>query len=405
MLAPISIRYPIRPARRSLAIARVADLFGLCDDEPPHTVADNLALDIRPGDLALFTGPSGSGKSTLMREAGRQLNAVDAAALELPDVPLAEALPGPLEDRLATLAGCGLGEARLLLRRPCELSDGQRYRFRMAFAAATARPGEGAGSCLLLDEFGAVLDRTLAKVVAFNLRKLVTRTGVGVLCATTHDDLLADLNPDVHVKCEGDGVVKVERRAVTKTPITFAGELRVVEGSKADWPHFARWHYRSHQIGFVKKVVLLLHGEERIAICVFSTPAAALHLRSRYFGLTGQRTEASMAGLNQQLWLLQRVVLHPTYRGAGIGAGFVDAACQLCPVPWIETLSAMGRVNPFFERAGFVKVGVIPRTGKAGQAGGMYGRGVKLTAATLAKSEHSEPVYYVRDNRPSEPEA
>ncbi len=392
MLAPITVRYPVRPARRSLAVARVADLFGLADDEPPHTVADNLALDIRPGDLALFTGPSGSGKSTLMREAGRQLDAVDAAALELPDVPLAEALPGALDDRLATLAGCGLGEARLLLRRPCELSDGQRYRFRMAFAAATAPPG----SALLLDEFGAVLDRTLAKVVAFNLRKLVTRTGVGVLCATTHDDLLADLNPDVHVRCLGDGVVKIDRRTVVKSPISFAPELRVVQGTKADWPHFAKWHYRSHHLGFVKKVVLLHHGEEPIAICVFASPAAALTLRSRYFGLTGQRTDASLAGLNHQLWLLQRVVLHPTYRGAGLGAGFVDAACRLCPVPWIETLSAMGRVNPFFERAGFVKVGVIPRTGKAG---GMYGRGTKLTAETVAKSEFSEPVYYVRDNR------
>ncbi len=392
MLAPITVRYPVRPARRSLAVARVADLFGLSDDEPPHTVADGLALDIRPGDLALFTGPSGSGKSTMMREAGRQLNAVDAAALELPDVPLAEALPGTLNDRLATLAGCGLGEARLLLRRPCELSDGQRYRFRMAFAAATAPPD----GCLLLDEFGAVLDRTLAKVVAFNLRKLVTRTGVGVLCATTHDDVADDLNPDVHVKCLGDGVVNVERRAVTKTPISFAGELRIVEGTKADWPHFARWHYRSHHLGFVKKVVRLLHGEEPIAICVFSTPAAALTLRSRYFGLTGKLTDVTLAGLNRQLWLLQRVVLHPTYRGAGIGAGFVEAACRRCPVPWIETLSAMGRVNPFFERAGFVKVGVIPRTGKAG----MYGKGTKLTAETVSKSEYSEPVYYVRDNRP-----
>jgi len=410
MLAPITVRYHVRPARRSMAVARVADLFGLSDDEPPHTVADGLTLDIRPGDLALFTGPSGSGKSTVMREAGKQLNAVDAAALELPDMPLAEALPGTLDERLATLAGCGLGEARLLLRRPCELSDGQRYRFRMAFAAAVAPPG----GCLLLDEFGAVLDRTLAKVVAFNLRKLVTRTGVGVLCATTHDDLRSDLNPDVHVQCAGDGVANVVRAGsvsdgVLKTvahasgsdpkrgrnPISFADELRLAEGSKADWPHFARWHYRSHHLGFVKKVLVLRHGDEPIGICVFSTPAAALTLRSRFFGLSGSGTDVSLAGLNRQLWLLQRVVLHPTYRGAGIGAGFVDAACRRCPVPWIETLSAMGRVNPFFERAGFVKVGVIPRTGKVG----MYGKGTKLTAETVAKSEFSEPVYYVRDNR------
>jgi ABC-type lipoprotein export system ATPase subunit len=65
MLAPITIRYPFRPARRSLATGRVADLFGLSDAEPPHVVAENVGLDVRHGDVVLFTGPSGSGKSSL----------------------------------------------------------------------------------------------------------------------------------------------------------------------------------------------------------------------------------------------------------------------------------------------------------------------------------------------------
>src|SRR5439155_12572601 len=81
--------------------------------------------------------------------------------------------------------------------------------------------------------------------------------------------------------------------------------------------------------------------------------------RTRFFGLTNPRSGVALAGLNQQLWLLQRVVIHPTYRGAGIAASFVRRACGLCPVDWIETLSAMGQANPFFERAGFVRVGVI----------------------------------------------
>lgn len=209
MLRPISIRYPFRPRRRSLACAEVADLFGLADDAPPYVVAENLELDVRPGDVVLFTGPSGGGKSSLLRAVSEQLGAVDIHALELPDVPLVDALTGTVAQRLDLLAACGLGEARLMLRTPAELSDGQRYRFRMAYAVAFGSPRN---KFLCADEFAAVLDRTLAKVLAYNLRKLAWRTGVGVLAATTHEDLTEDLNPDLWVQCRGDGDVEVVRR-------------------------------------------------------------------------------------------------------------------------------------------------------------------------------------------------
>ena len=192
----------------------------------------------------------------------------------------------------------------------------------------------------------------------------------------------------------------MERRAVKKKRISFADDLWLSDGTRADWPYFARWHYRSHHLAYTRRVIVLWHGDEPIGICVFATPAAALTLRSKYFGLTNPRSRVAMGALNEQLWLLQRVVLHPTYRGAGIAAGFVRRACELCPVDWIETLSAMGQVNPFFERAGFDRVGMIRKQTSPRHKSGQYGvKHKRFSAESVEKSRYSEPVYYVFDNR------
>ena len=126
----------------------------------------------------------------------------------------------------------------------------------------------------------------------------------------------------------------------------------------------------------MKKVVLLWHHQEPVGICVFATPSAGLRQRARYFGTNSNLRGDALAALTSQLWVLSRVVLHPTYRGTGVAAAFVRAACKLCPVPWVEALAVMGRANPFVEKAGFVRVGVTRKQG--------WGL---------------EPVYYVLDNR------
>lgn len=229
----LSVAYDFVPKRRSVGTSVVMDHFGVDFDQGRHVVADQLDLPIQPGQLVLFVGPSGSGKSSLLRAAAEQLATVRwLDRLHLPDVPLADAMPGSLTENLSLLAACGLGEAQLLLRTPSELSEGQRYRFRLALGwAESLRLRGDEPRWLAADEFSATLDRVLAKVVSYNLRRLVRSPRLGLLLATTHEDVIDDLDPDVMVRCDLDGRIDVATpRQAGVRPISFfanAGAARV----------------------------------------------------------------------------------------------------------------------------------------------------------------------------------
>ncbi|TOK07050.1 hypothetical protein CGI28_24170 [Vibrio parahaemolyticus] len=97
------------------------------------------------------------------------------------------------EEACKLLSQAGLNDAYLFIRKPSELSDGQKYRFKIAKLIA-----KGA-QVLIADEFGAVLDRTTAKVVAFAIRKLCRANNVTLAVATTHKDLFWDLSPTLMI--------------------------------------------------------------------------------------------------------------------------------------------------------------------------------------------------------------
>lgn len=173
-------------------------------------------LEIGGGDVVLITGPSGGGKSTLLRRMEERLRQSlghgfaaqtrgtqeGAAVVRLSEIAVetdravVDCFDLPLEETLAVLSRMGLAEARLWVRRPCELSEGQQFRYRLAkFMASEAQ-------VLIADEFCAVLDRVTARIVAWNLGKFV-RGSVGTarpratIVATSHEDLAEDLRPGV----------------------------------------------------------------------------------------------------------------------------------------------------------------------------------------------------------------
>jgi ABC-type ATPase with predicted acetyltransferase domain len=176
--------------------SQLCRMFGLTTDRlKDRTVTHRCRLEIHPGDIVFITGPSGAGKSVLLRELEHAIpadQAVNLADIPLPeDRPVIDCFDGDLVAVLRLLGTVGLSEVFCLLNRPHRLSDGQKYRFRLARAMAAGK------RFIFADEFSSDLDRVTAAAVAFNLHKFAKRTGTTFVLASSHEDILIDLAPDV----------------------------------------------------------------------------------------------------------------------------------------------------------------------------------------------------------------
>ena len=196
MLFTLHKRFSSR-VERSERVIKVAEAFGLGLEEREFTVLDGVELDVSPGDVIYINGQSGAGKSVLLKELSEALSAEQSVSsideVEFADRPLIDQIGDDLASAIRLLSIVGLSDAYLYIRNPHELSDGQRYRFRLAKLI------EQGADCWVADEFGAVLDRVTAKIVAWNIAKLARSLGKTLIVATTHTDLVEELAPSLMI--------------------------------------------------------------------------------------------------------------------------------------------------------------------------------------------------------------
>lgn len=151
-----------------------------------------------------------------------------------------------------------------------------------------------------------------------------------------------------------------------------ARALRLTTGSLRDYAALAEHHYRAGRPATATRVLVLRHdvptppqrfsgfgsgagAGEVVGVLVESLPTLSCRLRDyalrdRFGSWLAGRPRAALLG--RELRCISRVVIDPRWRGMGLASGLVREALATAQTPFTEALAAMGRVNPFFERAG-----------------------------------------------------
>jgi ABC-type lipoprotein export system ATPase subunit len=157
-------------------------------------------------NILLICGKSGSGKSTILNEVYGTSKPImyDYSKCVISQFPrLTE------EEVCDLLSSMGLASVPTWLRKPQELSNGERARLDIAKAIYDAN-----GGIVLLDEYTSVVNRAAAKSMSHALQRYARQKGLKIIIASCHFDIVEWLQPDYMFNLEHrdeNGEVEMEK--------------------------------------------------------------------------------------------------------------------------------------------------------------------------------------------------
>lgn len=162
----------------------------------------------------------------------------------------------------------------LFVRKYNELSDGQKYRYRLAKLI------ESSAQFWVADEFCSTLDRDTAKIVTFNTQKLVGREEKAYHCYMQP----RPWTTVYIVKYFGQEVEVRYFSSSAPAECSLVKEMKIVEGTLEDYKKLTNFHYRSSYLAAPKKIFALKRKDETIGVIVYARPPFICFGRANYFG-------------------------------------------------------------------------------------------------------------------------
>jgi len=211
----VSLKYRIKNGSTERSDI-IKDAFGVDSEHAFSQVLEDFSLVIEPGDVVLITGASGCGKSTLLKLLTSKRSILrktlqwsgtfprfSSNAIEFLNThfELSKSLVDQVKigrnvkEAIELLNSVGLTEAYLYIKRPNQISDGQRYRFAIAKLCDSEKP------IWIADEFVSTLNPEMAAIVAKGIRKLSYKYGATMILAAPHiKDFVGSLLPNKLIK-------------------------------------------------------------------------------------------------------------------------------------------------------------------------------------------------------------
>ena len=211
-----------------------------------------------------------------------------------------------------------------------------------------------------------------------------------------------------------DSEVIVTRRERPKDhKLSILKHIYVEWGTKADWDALCELHYKGHSLAAgsrYMRCVLREPGQpdHLIGIMVFANPQPLSkgrnevfpHLRPNANGRDNKLlNQTRMAWINKNMTWNNRTVLDTMYRSAGIAYRFKNIAyrmyCSRYGYKFVESVSSMGRFNPFSIKTGMRFIKPKPA--------GALEDGIKFFASCFKAP--GEDIEAIREELKSKPEA
>lgn len=250
-------------------------------------------------NVGLIIGASGSGKTTLALQMFGE--AVFETLLDL-SRPVIEQFDKSMsyEDCVNALTGIGLSQVACWIKPAGALSNGQKARAEAALQMCSGK------EFIAMDEFTSVVDRDVAKAMAFCVQRFARKQKKRIVLISCHYDVFEWLNPDWVIDCNKETFLdrRLESLGYKRTETI---KFEIAECKRDSWHRFSKYHYLSDKLpgGHIETFGIYLDGRQ-IGFQCFANYVP--HRKG-----------------TKKIMHSNRTVVHPDYVGFGLGMKVIDA--------------------------------------------------------------------------------